>query len=139
MVDTTTLSPDSQQNFKTKMDIPVITNNRSDTILSEELQGDATDAAASSVLPKIQVDGGPLVSKPKITWTHINKMDFGLSGLSKAFNMTTLGKRTSQGELNARQTEDLDTVSTKHGKVGSDVGGNDEGSAGVMPHPCREQ
>ena len=51
--------------------------------------------------------------------------------------MPTLGKRTFQGELNAKQIEDLDTVSTKHGKVDSDVGGCDEGSAGVMTHPCR--
>ena len=64
-------------------------------------------------------------------------MDSGLSGFSKAFNMPTLGKRTFQGELNAKQIEDLDTVSTKHGKVDSDVGGCDEGSAGVMTHPCR--
>ena len=135
MVDTTTLSPDSQQNFKTKMDIPVITNNKSN-ILSEELQGDATEAAASSDLPKIHDNGGPFVSKPKITWTRINRRDFGLSGFSKAFNMPTLGKRTSQGELNARQTEDLDTVSTKRGKMDSDVGGSDEGLMGVLTHPC---
>nr|POE77068.1 hypothetical protein CFP56_68589 [Quercus suber] len=61
VVDTTTLSLDSQRNFKTKMDIPVITNKRSNTILSKELQGDATEAAASFDFPKIQVDGGPLV------------------------------------------------------------------------------
>ena len=35
--DTTTLSPDSQRNFKTKKDIPVFASNRSDTILSKEL------------------------------------------------------------------------------------------------------
>ena len=66
-------------------------------------------------------------------------MDFGLSGFSKAFNMPTLVKRNSQSDPNARQNEELDTVSTKHGKVDSDVGGNDEGSAGVMTHHCREQ
>lgn len=71
---TMTLSPDSQQNLKSKKDIPDITNNISDTILSEELQGDTIEFVASSDFPNIQVDSGPLVSKPKLTWTCINRM-----------------------------------------------------------------
>lgn len=66
-------------------------------------------------------------------------MDFELSGFSEAFNMPTLGKRNPMSDLNARQNEELDTVSTKRGKVDSDVGSSDEGLVGVMIHPYQEQ
>lgn len=64
MFDTIT---DRQQKFKATKDIPVIISNRSDTILSEGLQGDATEIVADFDIPKIQVDVWPLVSKPKLT------------------------------------------------------------------------
>ena len=38
---------------------------------------------------------GPSNSKPKGTWTRINRMDFGLGGLTKAIIIPRLGKRDS--------------------------------------------
>lgn len=39
------------------------------------------------------------ILKPKSTWTRINRMDFGLGGLSKAFMLPTSGKRSNEPEL----------------------------------------
>lgn len=37
--------------------------------------------------------------KPKSTWTTINRMDFGLGGLSKALRLPTRGKRNTNSNL----------------------------------------
>ena len=37
--------------------------------------------------------------KPKSTWTRINRMDFGLGGLSKALLLPTHGKRSIKSNL----------------------------------------
>lgn len=36
---------------------------------------------------------GPINSKPRSTWTWINRIDFSLSGLSRVITLPTLGKK----------------------------------------------
>lgn len=75
---------------------------------------------------------GPSSSRPRTTWTRINRMDFELGGLAKALTLPSLGKRDTRA-TNSRQDEDHET---KRGRVeGSDV----EISVGVDSHPCRKQ
>ena len=38
---------------------------------------------------------GPTNVKPKGSWTHVNRMDFGLGGFSKTIMLPGLGKRES--------------------------------------------
>lgn len=37
---------------------------------------------------------GPSTSKPNGTWTRINRMDFGLGGLTRAITIPGLGRET---------------------------------------------
>ena len=81
---------------------------------------------------------GPSVSRPKTTWTRINRMDFGLGGLTKALTLPSLGKRDTRTN-SSDQDEDLQT---KKGTVevrGSVEGSDAKISAGVDSHPCRKQ
>ena len=78
---------------------------------------------------------GPSTSKPKGTWTRINRMDFGLNGLTRAITLPGLGKRDPQ-ELQDWQDEEQNI---KKGKVSNDEGSNDYVSVGVEIHPCRKQ
>ena len=41
---------------------------------------------------------GPSFVKSKSTWTRINRMDFGLGGLARAFATSRLGKRELSDE-----------------------------------------
>ena len=77
---------------------------------------------------------GPIISKPKGTWTHINRMDFGLSGLTRAIMLLGLGKRDPR-ESNTWQDKEQNI---KRGKVSNDEGSNDYVSVGVESHPCQE-
>ena len=76
---------------------------------------------------------GPIVSKPKSTWTRIVRMDFGLGNTLKAADVPVLGKRISTISM---QRDGEETQRTKREKVGQDF--NDI-SARVGNHPCREQ
>ena len=73
--------------------------------------------------------------KPKSTWTRINRMDFGLGGLSKALLLPNRGKRSSESNREEKQRENIDIREAKHVKVG---GGDDVEniiSMGVEIHP----
>ena len=77
--------------------------------------------------------------KPKSTWTRINRMDFGLGGLSKALLLPNRGKRSSESNREEKQRETIDIREAKHVKVG---GGDDVEniiSIGVESHPFWEQ
>ena len=78
---------------------------------------------------------GPNNSEPKGTWTRINRMDFGLAGLTKAITISGLGKRDSRDVKERQHDEQL----IKQGKASSAEGSMECRSAGVENHPCREQ
>ena len=97
-----------------------------------------------AVQAKYRVDGlfldtnGLSSSRPRTTWTCINRMDFGLGGLARALTLPSLGKRDTR----ATSSEQDEDHQTKRGRVeGSGVGeGSDvEISAGVDSHPCWTQ
>ena len=79
------------------------------------------------------------ITKPKSTWTRINRMDSGLGGISKALMLPTLGSRIPTSNLEEGKAEGYDTRVVKRGKVGNGGDINDDISAGVEIHPCREQ
>ena len=91
-----------------------------------------------AVQAKYRADGlfldtnGLSSSRPRTTWTCINRMDFGLGGLGRALTLPSLGKRNTR----ATSSEQDEDHQTKRGRVeGSDV----EISAGVDSHPCWTQ
>ena len=73
---------------------------------------------------------GPSVSRPKTTWTRINRIDFGLGGLTKALTLPSLGKRDTRTN-SSDQDEDLQT---KKGRV--EVRGSVEGSDAKISANC---
>nr|POE71559.1 hypothetical protein CFP56_12786 [Quercus suber] len=78
---------------------------------------------------------GPSSVKPKSTWTRFNRMDFGLGGLSKALQLPTHGKRSSDSTREEDLCDHSDFRETKRGKVGdNDVVGTIL-STGVDSHP----
>ena len=78
---------------------------------------------------------GPTNVKPKGSWTRMNRMDFGLGGVSKAIMLPGLGKRESREPYEGQAKEQI----SKKGKWNSDDENNDRGSVRVESHPCREQ
>ena len=82
--------------------------------------------------------GGSRLTKPKPTWTRINRMDFRLGGISKALMLPTIGKRISTFDLEVKKIEIHDRRSVKRGKVGNEGENIDDISAGVENHPCWE-
>ena len=66
-------------------------------------------------------------------------MDFGLSGISKAITLPTLGKRDLTQDSDSWQNEKRVSRLAKRGKVENDGGSNDKTSARVESHPCWEQ
>ena len=78
---------------------------------------------------------GSLQPKPKITWTRMNRMDFGLSGLTKSITLPSLGKRDTR-EREGLQNEEQNA---KRGRLSDEEKTKDDVSAGVESHPCREQ
>ena len=78
---------------------------------------------------------GPMQLKPKITWTRMNRMDFGLSGLTKSITLPSLGKRDAR-EREGMQNEEQNA---KRGRLSDEEKTKDDVSAGVESHPCREQ
>ena len=78
---------------------------------------------------------GPSQLKPKNTWTRMNRMDFGLSGLTKSITLPGLGKRDAR-EIQGLQLEEQNL---KKGRLCSEEEIKNDISAGVESHPCREQ
>lgn len=125
----------------------VITNNTNGTLssLMDEIKGDlnlnreAGIAPNSSNTNQASAPFGSILSKPKATWTRINRMDFGLSGFTKALNLPTLDK----GDLATEDTVSLDvkqeSLGVKRGKVDNEGVINVDESARVEIHPYREQ
>ena len=66
-------------------------------------------------------------------------MDFGLSGITKAFNLPTLGKRGSHlgTEMDISLGQEEQTV--KCGRFNESSAREIDISAGVVSYPCREQ
>ena len=80
---------------------------------------------------------GPIVSKPKSTWTRIVRMDFELGNTLKAADVPVLGKRVSTQNTNLSMQRDEEEIQKmKREKVGQD---SNEILARVGKHPCREQ
>ena len=78
---------------------------------------------------------GPMQLKPKNTWTRMNRMDFGLSGLTKSITLPGLGKR----DVRERQGMQIEEQTLKKGRLSTEEETKDDVSAGVESHPCREQ
>ena len=77
----------------------------------------------------------PIHLKPKNTWTRMNRMDFGLSGLTKSITLPGLGKR----DVRERQGMQIEEQTLKKGRLSTEEETKDDVSAGVESHPCREQ
>ena len=78
---------------------------------------------------------GPMHLKPKNTWTRMNRMDFGLSGLTKSITLPSLGNR----DVHERQGMQIEEQTLKKGRLNGEEETKDDVSAGVESHPCREQ
>ena len=59
---------------------------------------------------------GPMQPKPKITWTRMNRMDFGLSGLTKSITLPGLGKR----DVRERQGMQIEEQTAKKGRLSAE-------------------
>lgn len=119
-------------------------NAETDTCVKEEL----SFANSDEVQAKYKVDGlhdhtllsvdkptdefGPSTSKPKTTWTRINRMDFGLGGLARAITLPSLGKRDTRENISGQNEEH----ETKRGRVLNEEGNFVDISVGVDSHPC---
>lgn len=51
----------------------------------------------------------------------MNRMDFGLEGLSKALLLPTYGKRSIESNLEEEQCKNIDIWEAKRGKVGVEM------------------
>ena len=56
------------------------------------------------------------LTKPRSTWKRINRMDFGLGEISKAFKLPSLGKRNSKLDAREGTEADSETRVVKRGK-----------------------
>jgi len=79
---------------------------------------------------------GLSLSRPS-TWTRVNRMDFGLSGFTRAITLPTLGKRDAVHEADVCIEWNQGAPTLKRGKI--DEASNDEILAGVAIHLCRKQ
>ena len=78
---------------------------------------------------------GPMHLKPKNTWTRMNRMDFGLSGLTKSITLPGLGKR----DVRERQGMQIEEQTVKKGRLSAEEKTKDDVLARVESHPYREQ
>lgn len=65
-------------------------------------------------------------------------MDFGLTGFTRALTLPTLDKRDATQEAAIYLDADQGVLILKCGKIDIDGASNEEISAGVEIHPCRE-
>ena len=80
---------------------------------------------------------GPAPTKLKSTWTRIMRMDYGLGSIIRATDTPVLGKRGSPTDLHATIPDEEEEIQKrKREKFDQN---NDDGSARVFDHPCREQ
>ena len=77
----------------------------------------------------------PIHLKPKNTWTRMNRMDFGLSGLTKSITLPGLGKR----DVREKQGMQIEEQTLKKGRLSTEEETKDDVSTGVESHSCREQ
>ena len=119
------------------------TNNFGEAIISADVAKEncITEAAHMHVPPNMfNSHSGLEVPRPsfvksKRTWTRINRMDFGLGSLARAFATSRLGKR----ELSDEDYEQDEQQRNKRNKQDEVEGSLDDISAGVDGHPYREQ
>ena len=65
----------------------------------------------------------------------MNRMDFGLSGLTKSITLPGLGKR----DVRERQGMQIEEQTLKKGRLSTEEETKDDVSTGVESHSCREQ
>lgn len=71
-------------------------------------------------------------------WTRLNRMDFGLSGITQAFSLPTLGKRSSQPGIEADISIGQEAQTVKRGRFIESSTRENDILAGVVSHPCQE-
>nr|POF27328.1 hypothetical protein CFP56_14446 [Quercus suber] len=120
-------------NFSEVEETSVINNKTGgDQVKSISLENQNFNVGSFSSTP-VQI--GPSQLKPKSTWTRINRMDFGLGGFTNSITLPGLGKRDVR-EIQGMQFEEQ---KLKKGRLSTKEDINNDGSAGVESHPCREQ
>lgn len=95
--------PNTQQNLWAGNEVNAIMMDDSITPITDGLKVNSnlntTEGNVPEPDPSISPNViGPTLSKPKTTWIRINMMDFGLSWLSRALTLPTLGKSDSPQE-----------------------------------------
>ena len=104
--------------------------------LMDEIKGDSSlnkEAGIASIIStsnRVATSIGPSLSKPKATWTRMNRMDFGLSGFTMALNLPTLGKRDSASGGIVSLDYEQENLGVKRGKVDREENFNVDESAG---------
>ena len=130
------------------LDIQLTLNGEADlnTQIEKELAHATTDEVQMEIMPdgiqehvpltnQLPMDGAGLSnSKPKTTWTWINKMDFGLDGFAREITIPTLRKKDMRDIVG----EQIDEHETKRGKVINEDRFSKEIQVGVDSHPCRK-
>lgn len=99
-----------------------------------ENKSDGVKSLVLSSNEKPTDESGPSISKPKNTWTRINRMDFGLGDLARAITLPALGKKDLRDNANWQNEEQ----ENKRGKVVNEEGSFVYISTGVDYHPCQE-
>nr|POE78187.1 hypothetical protein CFP56_35709 [Quercus suber] len=82
---------------------------------------------------------GPNALKTQAKWTRFNRMDFGLSGITKALYLPTLGKRGLEPNKATGINVTQEAQVTKRGRFNSDSTEDDDTATGVVDNLCREQ
>ena len=104
--------------------------------LKDKSRGEDLGLESGTMDQESGLDGFRL-TKPKSTWTRINRMDFGLGEISRALKLPTLGKRNSRPEVGEGSEADYDKRVVKCGKGGQHDNDFDGISVGVeLPRAC---
>ena len=104
-------------------------------VVQAEYKADGLSHNSLTAIDKLTDDFGPSTTKPKTTWTFINRMDIGLGGSARTISLPPLGEREVR-ETSSGQTEEHET---KRGRVLNEEDNVVDISAGVDSHPCRKQ
>lgn len=108
-----------------------------DPNLEEDVAGNLeTNSESLKIMHDMQGgnESGPIVCKPKSTWTRIVRMDFGLGSAMKVVDVPILGKRVSAQNINLSiQGDAVEIQKTIREKVGHD---SNDISMRVGSHPC---
>lgn len=86
-------------------------------------------------------DVGPTTTQASSKWIRLNRMDFGLNGFTKAFNLPALGKRSSSLGIETESSSEQKDHAVNCGRFLGSVSNvsEDDISVGVVSHLCREQ